>query len=121
MIASCVDRGIAYLVDKIESLGLQDDIRILLQIHDAVLLEARYPYVEFSQQLIQWAFVDMVEIWPTNLAGKPRGDGPYRLGLDFEVSKHWGEKFTHEEAIEVGLDPKFAKKPVATEFASAKI
>ncbi len=111
MIASCVDRGIAYLVNKIESLGLQDDIRILLQIHDAVLLEARYEYVEFCQQLIQWAFVDMVEIWPTNLAGRPRGDGPYRLGLDFEVSKHWGEKFTYEEAIAVGLDPRFAKKP----------
>lgn len=111
MIASCVDRGIAYLVDRIEELGLQNEIRILLQIHDAVLLEAKYEYVEFAQQLIQWAFVDMVEIWPTNLAGKPRGDGPYRLGLDFEVSKHWGEKFTYEEAIKVGLDPKFAKKP----------
>jgi DNA polymerase I-like protein with 3'-5' exonuclease and polymerase domains len=113
MIASCVDRGIAYLVDRIEELGLQNEIRILLQIHDAVLLEAKFEYVEFAQQLIQWAFVDMVEIWPTNLGGQPRGDGPYRLGLDFEVSKHWGEKFTYEEAIKVGLDPKFAKKPAA--------
>lgn len=113
MIASCVDRGVAYLVDKIEELGLQDEIRILLTIHDAVLLEARYEYVGFAQQLIRWAFVDMVEIWPTNLAGEPRGDGPYRLGMDFEVSKHWGERFSYEEAVKVGLDPKFAKKPKA--------
>lgn len=112
-IASCVDRGIAYLVDKIEELGLENEIRILLQIHDAILLEAKYEYVEFVQQLIQWAFVDMVEIWPTDLSGEPRGDGPYHLGLDFEVSKHWGEKFEYEEAVEVGLDPKFAKKPKA--------
>lgn len=124
MIASCVDRGIAFLVDKIEELGLQNEIRILLQIHDAILLEAKFEYVEFAQQLIQWAFVDMVEIWPTDLAGEPLGDGPYRLGLDFEVSKHWGEKFSYEEAIKVGLDPKFAKKPkpvpVATEMSGKK-
>lgn len=114
-IASCVDRGIAFLVAKIEELGLRDEIRILLQIHDAILLEARYEYVEFAQQLIHWAFVDMVPIWPTDLAGIPRGDGPYHLGMDFEVSKHWGEKFSYEEAVKVGLDPKFAKKPKAPE------
>ncbi len=124
MIASAVDRAIAYLVDIIERQGLQNDIRILLQIHDAVLVEARYEYVEYAQQLIQWAFVDMVEIWPTDLAGTPRGDGPYRLGLDFEVADHWGEKFSYEKAIEVGLDPKFAAKPKppktepTTKFAS---
>jgi uracil-DNA glycosylase family 4 len=111
MIASAVDRGLAHLVARIEELGLEDDIRILLTIHDAVLLEAKYEYVDFAKQLIQWAFVDMVEIWPTNLAGEPRGDGPYHLGMDFEVSKHWGEKFSYEEAVKVGLDPKFAKKP----------
>lgn len=111
MIASCVDRGIAYLDDRIDQLGMQNDIRILLQIHDAVLVEAKYEYVEYAQQLIQWALVDMVEIWPTDLGGKPRGDGPYRLGLEFEVADHWGEKFTYEKAIKVGLDPKFAAKP----------
>lgn len=111
MIASCVDRGIAYLCSEIERTGMQDNIRPLLTIHDAVLIEARYDYVEYAQQLIKWAFVDMVEIWPTDLSGKPRGDGPYRLGLDFEVSKHWSEKWSYEEAIEVGLDPKFAAKP----------
>lgn len=113
MIASAVDRGLAHLVARIEELGLSDDIRILLTIHDAVLVEARYEYVEYAKQLIQWAFVDMVEIWPTDLAGKTRGDGPYHLAMDFEVSKHWGEKFSYEEAVKVGLDPKFAKKPKA--------
>jgi hypothetical protein len=111
MIASCVNRGIAFLADRIEKLGLQNEIRILLQIHDAVVVEARYDYVEYAQQLIQWAFVDMVEIWPTDLAGNPRNDGPYRLGLDFEVCDHWGEKFSYEKALKVGLDPKFAAKP----------
>ena len=101
-VASCVNRGIAFLNAKIEELKLLDDIRVLLQIHDAILIEARYQYVEFAKQLIQWALCEMVEIWPTDLAGNPRGDGPYHLGLDFEVSKNWGEKFTPEEAAQVG-------------------
>jgi len=120
MIASCVNRGIAYLADRIEKLGLQDDIRILLQIHDAVLVEARYEYIEYAKQLIQWAFVDMVEIWPTSLAGVPRNDGPYRLSLEFEVSDHWGEKFSYEKAVKVGLDPKYAAKPKLPEVVSGK-
>lgn len=110
-VASCVDRGTAYLVDRIAQLGLQDDIRVLLTIHDAVVTEAKYHLVGYAQDLIRWAYVDMVEIWPTNLAGKPNGDGPYRLGMDFGVYKHWGEKWSYEEAVKVGLDPKFAAKP----------
>lgn len=109
MIASCVDRGLAYLVDKIEQLGLQNEIRILLTIHDAVVLEAKYEYVEYAQQLIQWAFVEMVEIWPTDLAGKPRGDGPYRLGLDFEVADHWGERYTKKQCQELGIPAVYGK------------
>jgi DNA polymerase I-like protein with 3'-5' exonuclease and polymerase domains len=119
MIASCVDRGLAYLVDAIERRGLGNDIRLLLQIHDAGLVEVRYDLVPYAIKLIEWAMVEMVEIWPTDLAGIPRGDGPYRLGLEFEVSKHWGEKFAYDEAVRVGLDPKYAKAPPKpTEFAT---
>lgn len=97
-IASCVDRGTAYLDDIILQQGLENDIKLLLTIHDAVLVEARDEYVDHAKKLIEWAYVDMVEIWPSNLAGEPRGDGPYRLGLDFEVCQHWGERLKSKEA-----------------------
>ncbi len=111
MIASAVDRGLAYLQDIITKQGLDDVIRVLLQIHDAGLVECKFDMVEHAIKLIEWAMVEMVEIWPTNLAGVPRGDGPYRLGLDFEVSKHWGEKWSYEEALKNGIPVKYAAKP----------
>ncbi len=103
--------GTAYLTHRIAELGLQDDIRVLLTIHDAILVEARYHLVGYARELIKWAFIDMVEIWPTDLGGKPSGEGPYKLGMDFGVYKNWGEKWSYEEAVKVGLDPKFAKAP----------
>jgi len=112
-IASCVNRGTAFLEDRIAQLGLQNDIRLLLTIHDAVLVEAKVELVQYAKDLIKWAYIDMVEIWPTDLAGTPRGDGPYHLGMEFEVSRHWGERWTYDEAVEAGLDPKFAKAPSA--------
>lgn len=111
MIASAVDRGLAYLVDAIEKQGLSDDIRMLLQIHDAGLIECRHEYVEHAIKLVKWAMIEMVEIYPTDLAGNPKGDGPYRLGLDFEVCNHWGEKWSYEKAKKLGIPLKYAAKP----------
>lgn len=109
-VASAVDRAIAFLQDIIEREGLQNDIRILLQIHDAILLEAKHEYVDYAAKLIKWAMVDMVEIWPTDLAGQPRGDGPYHLGLDFEVSEsHWGEKISKPRCLELGIPVSYGK------------
>jgi len=103
MIASAVDRGLAFLDDKIDELGLQDDIRLLLQMHDAGLVECKYELVPYAKKLINWAMVDMVEIWPTDLAGEMRGDGPYHLGLDFAVEQHWGEKIPKDKYAELGI------------------
>jgi hypothetical protein len=106
MIASASTAGLAYLDDEIDGRGLADDIRLLLQMHDAGMVECRYDLIPHAKELIKWAMVDMVEIWPTNLAGVPRGDGPYHLGLDFD---HWGEKFSYEEAVKLGVPTEYAK------------
>jgi DNA polymerase I-like protein with 3'-5' exonuclease and polymerase domains len=103
MIASCVDRGLAWLHHEIERQGLGDDIRLLLQIHDAGLVECKYELVPYAIKLIKWAMVDQVEIWPSNLAGEATGEGPFHLGLDFVVEKQWSEKFSDEERKELGL------------------
>lgn len=103
MVASAVDRGLAFLQDKIDEYGLGDEIRLLLQIHDAGLMEVRYDMVGFAVELIKWAMIDMVEIWPTTLDGKPRGDGPYHFGLDIGIEAHWGEKIPKDKYEELGI------------------
>lgn len=110
-VAGAMDRGLAYLQDEIERQGLDDDMRLLLQIHDAGIVEARYHMIEPAVEIIRWAMETMVEIWPTDLAGIPRGDGPYHLGLEFEINDHWSEKFSYERAVELGIPTQFAAKP----------
>jgi hypothetical protein len=51
----------------------------------------------------------MVEIWPTDLSGEPTDEGPFHLGLDFEISRSWGEKLSLEEAKKHGIPLCYAK------------
>lgn len=113
MIASAVDRGLAWLCHYIEEQGLSDDIRLLLQIHDAGLVECRYDLIPHAIKLIKHAMIDMVPIYPTDLAGVPSGDGPYHLGLDIHVENHWGEPFSLKECKKFGIPVKYAAKEAA--------
>ena len=106
MIASAVSRAIAYLYDyKQRQLAKGKNIfNILLQIHDAILFEVPYKYVQhFCEYVLPKYMRDSVSIWPTSLDGMPTGDGPYHLGLEAEVMHHWGEKLKYEEAVQLGL------------------
>jgi DNA polymerase len=107
MIASCVDRGLAYLDREIDNQGLADDIRLVLQMHDAGMVECRYHLVPYAIRLIKWAMVDKVPIYPTYLDGVPRGDGPYHLGLDFSVESSWGEKIPPQDYEKLGIPTEF--------------
>lgn len=103
MIASAVDRGLARLRKLIYEQGLQDDVRILLQIHDAGLLEVALDKIEHVKKLVVYAMRDCVPIYPSTLDGRPTGAGPYYLGLEFAVEKHWGERFSKEEIARYGI------------------
>jgi hypothetical protein len=110
MIASAVDRGLARLHHLIYKYGLQDDVRMILQIHDAGLLEVRLDKVEYVvKELIPYAMRDCVPIYPTTLDGEPTGEGPFYLGLDISVEKQWGgQKFSREECRRHGIPLKYA-------------
>jgi hypothetical protein len=104
MIASAVDRAIAYLWDYKRTCGDPHLFRILLQIHDAILLEVPYKNLEFvAQEVMPWAMVHQIPIFPTRLDGHPTGRGPYHLGIDVEVCENWGEKLKAARAAECGL------------------
>lgn len=110
MIASAVNRGLARLHQLICDYGLEDDVRMLLQIHDAGLLEVRHELIGWVvEKLIPYAMVECVSIFPTTLDGVPTGAGPFHLGLDIMVEKAWGgAKFSVEECEEYGIPLKYA-------------
>jgi DNA polymerase I-like protein with 3'-5' exonuclease and polymerase domains len=113
MVASALDRAVAYLHDIIQQQGLQDDIRLLLTIHDSLLVEARHHLIPHAIALIKWAMTDMVPIYPTNLSGEPTGTGPFHLGTDISVSHHWSEAWSYEDAVRLGIPTEFAGKSLA--------
>ena len=111
MIASCLDRGVAYLTNARDGLVAEYGERIFdwqLTIHDAILLRARPRYVEYiCKQLIPWAMCECVPIYPTTLDGVPTGAGPYHLGTDVEVAEWWGEKLSQDRCRELGIPAEF--------------
>lgn len=121
MIASAVSRAIAYLHDYKRQCGDPNLFRILLQIHDAILVEAPYENVQFvAEHVMPWAMREMVSIHPTKLDGVPTGDGPYKLGFEAEVMEHWGEHIQPEKLSLYGLDPQrksYARDGVVVKYA----
>ena len=59
-----------YLRRLREQLGLQHAFRVVLQIHDAVMLEVKIPYIGIVRDLVR-EVVDMVPIMPRTLDGAP--------------------------------------------------
>jgi hypothetical protein len=48
------------------------DFKIVLQIHDAVILEAQDKYAKvIKEEILPWAMCTKVPIWPRALDGKP--------------------------------------------------
>jgi len=106
MIASAVSRALAHIhTYKAKQLCAGVDMfKILLQIHDAVLLEVPYRYVKHVCEWVLPKFMrDAVPIYPSSLDGVPTGAGPYYLGIEVEVMKHWGEGLKESEALELDL------------------
>lgn len=106
MIASAMSRAIAYVHDyKMRQFKAtnQHMFNFVLQIHDAILLEVPYKYVQHVCEYVLPKYMrDAVPIYPTRLDGMPTINGPYTLGIEVEVMNHWGEKLTHAEAVEYG-------------------
>lgn len=103
MIAGCVDRGLAKLRQIIRQQGLQDYIKIVLQIHDAAVLEVDPEYADHAMDLVNYAMQACVPIYPTDLEGKPLGTGPFHLGLDRSLEINWGEEISEEKCHEWGI------------------
>jgi uracil-DNA glycosylase family 4 len=88
------------------------DYNIILQIHDAILLEVPFEHVErVYEEVLPVCMVDNVSIVPTNLNGIPLDDTEYHFSIDKEVGIHWGEYLSYEDAVKYGIPTKYAAKP----------
>jgi len=104
MIASAVDRAVAEIYEYRHEVGVPDMYKMVLQIHDAVVLLVPYEHAErVVDEVLPVCMQQRVPIYPTNLAGVPTGKGPYTLGIDTEVMVHWGEHVTKEQAAKWGV------------------
>ena len=104
MIASAVSRAMGYLYQARVTSGDPDLFKIILQIHDAVLLEVPYANVKYvCEEVLPFAMRECVPIHPTDLNGKSISREPYYLGIEADMMSHWGEKLSQEKAEEMGL------------------
>jgi len=69
------------------------DFNFVLQIHDAIMLDAAIEHVPFIyRDVFPRCMVDGVDIWPTDLNGNRLPVAkPYHLGVGREVMFRWGE------------------------------
>lgn len=81
-VADSLWRALVRLYRRRNELGLR--LRIVLPIHDAILLWVPYEELVIAHKLLQWAMVDAVgaEVPGTGL----------RYGIDTEINVRWGEK-----------------------------
>ena len=85
------------------------DYRIALQIHDSIMLLVPVQHVpEVIDVILPECMSNAIPIYPCHLDGEPNGDGPYYLGIDAEISTHWGEPMLPDECEKLGVDPKYA-------------
>ena len=83
--------------------------RIVLQIHDAVLLEVPVEHVaEVVDNIIPAAMVDGVPIYRTHLDGMPADDKPYHMGVDTNIYTYWGENLMPDDCKKLNVHPKYA-------------
>lgn len=84
--------------------------KIVLQIHDAVVLEVPTRSLAIvHDEIMPECMVNRVPFRACDLDGVPYADSPeYRFGLDQDVFSRWGVRLTEEECHELGVDPRYA-------------
>lgn len=110
LVADAMSRAIDHLYCYREDVGRPDLYKMQLQIHDAVLLEVPYENVDFVvDTVLPYCMQDLVPIYPCHLSGRPTKRGPYKLSIDTEVFKYWGEDLSLEQCQRFGLSERYAQ------------
>lgn len=109
MIADAVSRAVDHLYHY-RSSGECPEVgphsyRIVLQIHDAILLEVDPAALDaVYDRVIPRCMTELVPVVPCNLDGIALPVGAYYLGVDKNVYLRWGIKPTVKECVALGID-----------------
>lgn len=109
LVADAMSRALDHLYFKRDAYGLH--YKIVLQIHDAVILEVPVDEIDaVYDRVLPECMTDLVDIRPCDLDGLPINDDVYHLGIDREVYLQWGEKLTNlDQAQKLGIPERFVK------------
>ena len=126
LVADAILLGMYNLRMLREQLGLQDAFRVVLQIHDAVMLEVKIPFIDEVYNKVVQPAMDMVEIMPRTLDGhlfcdtdpktkEPYGvletpDKPYKFKVDHSVFLNWGQPIDPEHGRSLGIPEEYLGK-----------
>jgi len=115
-IQSCVADAVSRALDHIYNYrktapsGMTYDI--ILQVHDAVILEVPYECVPWVvDEVLPTCMSNRVNIYSCKLDGsvRPGDSGPYNLGIATEVFTKWSIPLTKEDCKVMGIPERFAQ------------
>lgn len=111
MVADAVSIALYHLFNhpRKAELGYQ----IVLQIHDAVVLEVPVRSLDIVyDEIMHECMVDAVSFRSCDLDGNPYTDSPvYRFGIDQDVAIRWGVTPSWDECDRLGIDRRYGKQP----------
>ena len=83
--------------------------RIVLQMHDAILMEVPVRSLGIVyNEIMPECMVDAVSFQACDLDGVPYDDSPvYKFGIDQDVATRWGVKLTLDECDALGIDHRY--------------
>jgi hypothetical protein len=100
--------------------GLRDAFRLVLQIHDALVLEVKVPYIgRVRDEIIPAAMTDGIPIMPRTLDGEKFSDlkqgdrlylpesAAYRFKFDSSVFLNWGQPIEPGRGRALGIPEEY--------------
>lgn len=87
--------------------------KLALQVHDALMSVVRIPHLgEYIDKVLPACMIEGITVYAVDLDGNRLPNRPgYKLGFDWSIQTHWGEKLSYERGLELGVDPKYLPKP----------
>lgn len=111
MVADAVSEALAHLFNHPRKAEL--GYRIVLQLHDAIILEVPTRSLDIVyNEIMSECMIDKVSFQACDLDGVPYSDSPiYRFGIDQDVATRWGVELLWEECDAMEIARKYGKPP----------
>jgi DNA polymerase I-like protein with 3'-5' exonuclease and polymerase domains len=117
-VADAISIAIYNMVKYRDANKSEGDFRIVLQVHDALVMEVPIEHVPWVWDcVLPKCVTEGVLIRPLDLNGGDtilNGRPPYQFGIDKEIFVNWGDKLAwgenRDNLITAGLDPKYLPK-----------